>query len=99
MSVKEMRVVHEDITDRDKDFAQAKTLLKEAKRVYLMGFGFGAKNVERIDLPSLQPEIFAGTAYQLTPSETAYYTQQCGGSVVLNRNFPCLEFMRNQFEN
>jgi hypothetical protein len=40
---REMRVVHEDITDRDKDFNQAKQLLKDARRVYLMGFGFGLK--------------------------------------------------------
>ena len=31
MSVREMRVVHEDTTDRDKDFTQAKELLGEAK--------------------------------------------------------------------
>jgi hypothetical protein len=95
MSVKEIRVVHEDITDRDKDFDEAKNLLKNAKRIYLMGFGFGSKNVERIDLPSLSPEIFAGTAYGLTPQETQHCAKQCGGRVTLNQSFPCLEFLRN----
>ena len=44
----EIKVVHEDITDgRDKEFTRAKVLLGEAERVYLLGFGFGARNVER----------------------------------------------------
>jgi hypothetical protein len=46
MCVKEMRVVHEDITDRDADFSEAKRLLKEAKRVYLMGFGLPRAHCE-----------------------------------------------------
>lgn len=99
MAVKEMRVVHEDITDRDKDFAEAKELLHAAERVYLMGFGFGAKNVQRIELSSLRPAVFYGTAYGLTASETAYCKKQCGGNVTLYNGSPCLEFLRNQFEN
>lgn len=99
MAVKEMRVVHEDITDRDKDFAEAKELLQAAERVYLMGFGFGARNVERIELPSLKPAVFYGTAYGLTLSEMAYCKKQCGGNVTLYNGSPCLEFLRNQFEN
>jgi hypothetical protein len=99
MSVKEMRVVHEDITDRDKDFAEAKELLHAAERVYLMGFGFGARNVERIELTSLKPSVFSGTAYGLTASETAYCRKQCGDTVNLYNSSPCLEFLRNQFEN
>jgi hypothetical protein len=95
--VREMRVVHEDITDRDKDFTEAKQLLKDAKRVYLMGFGFGAKNVERIGLESLKPEVFYGTAYGLTSLETADYRRQCGGRVTLYNEYPCLEFLRHQF--
>ena len=98
MSVREMRVVHEDTTDRDKDFTQAKELLGEAKRVYLMGFGFGKKNVERINLSALTPDIFSGTAYALTDREVAYYARQCGGRVALYNSYPCLEFLRNQSE-
>ena len=96
LCVREMRVVHEDITDRDADFAEAKRLLKGAKRVYLMGFGFGSKNVERIDLPSLAPEIFYGTAYGLTDAETASSRKLCGGRVSLYNGSPCLEFLRAQ---
>jgi hypothetical protein len=64
-----------------------------------MGFGFGAKNVERIGLASLKPEVFAGTAYGLTSREMSYCQQQCGGTVNLYNMYPCLEFLRNQFEN
>lgn len=98
LCVREMRVVHEDITDRDKDFTEAKSLLSEAKRLYLMGFCFGKKNVERIDLRSLAPDIFSGTAYGLTAREVAYCQHQCGGRVTLYNSYPCLEFLRNQFE-
>ena len=94
--VREMRVVHEDITDRDADFAEAKRLLKAAKQVYLMGFEYGSKNVERIDLPSLAPEVFYGTAYGLTRAETASSTKLCGGRVSLYNSYPCLEFLREQ---
>jgi hypothetical protein len=96
LCVKEMRVVHEDITDRDAIFTEAKRLLKKAKRVYLMGFGFGNKNVERIDLPSLTPEVFYGTAYGMTQAETVSSAKLCGRRVSLYNSYPCLELLREQ---
>ena len=49
----EIKVIHEDITDRDKDFNNAKDLIANAERIYLMGFGFGRKNVERLGLDNV----------------------------------------------
>ena len=58
---------------RDEYFSEAKRVLQEAKRVHLSGFGFGAKNVERIGLSSLTPETYSGTAVGYTQREAGYY--------------------------
>ena len=51
----EIKVVHEDTTDgRDKEFTKAKELLAMAERIYLLGFGFGERNVERLGLRDLE---------------------------------------------
>jgi hypothetical protein len=92
----EIKVVHEDITDgRDKDFAQAKQLLDEAKRVYLLGFGFGARNVERLGLANVRAETYRGTTFGMTIKETQQYKSLCGGRIDLNTNYGCLDFLRN----
>lgn len=93
---REIKVVHEDITDRDKDFARAKQVLGAAQRVYLLGFGFGTKNVERLDLRSLTPEIFEGTAFGFTDQERHSNVVLCGGKVTLHTGYQCLEFLRNR---
>jgi hypothetical protein len=94
--LKEIKVVHEDIKDgRDKDFSKAKQLLDEARRVYLLGFGFGALNVERIGLVDIEAETFQGTTLNMTSKETAQCKVLCGGRVDLNQNYGCLEFLRN----
>jgi hypothetical protein len=93
---KEIKVVHEDITDRDKDFARAKHVLDNAQRVYLLGFGFGARNVERLDLRSLSPEAFQGTAVGFREQEKNSIVALCGGKVTLYTGYACLEFLRNQ---
>jgi hypothetical protein len=92
----EIKVVHEDISDgRDKDFHEAKKLLQEATRVYLLGFGFGTRNVERLGLDAIEPSEYAGTAYGMTPKETAQCKALCGNRPNLNHSFPALEFLRN----
>jgi len=92
--MKEIKVVHEELTDgRDKDFAQAKKLLAGARRVYLMGFGFGSRNVQRLGLGQLQPEAYQGTAYGLTGKEIDGCRTLCGGLIGLHP-FRTLDLMR-----
>jgi hypothetical protein len=95
----EIKVVHEDhkLDGRDADFDLAHVMLVSAQRVYLLGFGFGARNVERIKLEALTPLTFDGTAYGLTDRELNDCRTLCGGQVNLHR-FQCLDFMR-QFVN
>ena len=95
-----IKVVHEDhkLDGRDADFNLAHEMLENAKKVYLLGFGFGARNVQRIKLDTLRPQQqFGGTAYMLTARETRDCRALCGGYVDL-RNEPCLELMRNFVE-
>jgi hypothetical protein len=90
----EIKVVHEDITDRDKDFSKAKELLGNAQRVYLLGFGFGAKNTERLGLSSLSPQQFQGTAVGQRDQELNNSKNLCGRKIVLHPNHASLEFLR-----
>jgi hypothetical protein len=91
----EIKVVHEDHTldGRDADFNQAHIMLLSARRVYLMGFGFGQRNVQRLKLDVLTPHVFAGTAYGLTERELKECRELCGGRVALHGN-QCLDFLR-----
>jgi hypothetical protein len=94
--LREIKVVHEDITDvRDKEFTRAKELLAGAANVYLIGFGFGTRNVERLGLSNVQAPGFAGTAYGMTNKEAHQCQQLCGGRVNLIQSYPALEFLRN----
>lgn len=91
----EIKVVHEDhkLDGRDADFDLAHMMLVTAQRVYLLGFGFGARNVQRIKLDVLAPRAFDGTAYGLTDRELKDCRALCGGKVNLH-GYQCLDFMR-----
>jgi hypothetical protein len=77
----EIKVVHEDITDRDADFTTAKQLLHKAERIYLLGFGFGTTNVERLGLANLSPTgAFGGTAFRMSQKESGNCRTMSGGT-------------------
>jgi len=95
---REIKVVHEELTDgRDKDFAQAQELLGQARRVYLLGFGFGLRNVQRLALIDLAPHTFLGTAYGMTQRESSNCRMMSGGKIQLYEH-QCLEFLREVAE-
>jgi hypothetical protein len=94
--IDEMKIVHEGIEDRDDDFKNAKELLAKAKRRYMLGFGFGFKNVERLGLENLdvpQRNIIA-TAYGLTGQEREEVTELCYKKVQ-TQDTQCLDLLRN----
>ncbi len=92
--LREIKIVHEDITDgRDKDFLRAKQLLAEAKRVYLLGFGFGALNIERLGLENVEAGDYDGTALHLTGKEAEQRKRACGGRINL-RDEDSLDLLR-----
>jgi hypothetical protein len=92
----EIKVVHEDVTDgRDGEFTWAKELIGDAVRVYLLGFGFGSRNVERLGLAAIKAKDYAGTAYGMTPKESNQCKALCGNLPSLHHNYAALEFLRN----
>jgi hypothetical protein len=93
----EIKVVHEDIKDRDADFTTAKLLLGKADRVYLLGFGFGTTNVQRLGLIDLAPHIFLGTAFGMTQRESSNCRVMSGGRVGLYDS-QSLKFLREVAE-
>jgi hypothetical protein len=61
-----IKIIHEDITDgRDKDFAQAKALLARAEKIVFMGFGYNARNIERLGIVDLADGKAIGTCQGL----------------------------------
>jgi hypothetical protein len=95
----EIKVMHEDHTldGRDAEFNLAHAMLTNARRVYLMGFGFGARNVQRLKLDMLKPHVFEGTALGLTQKELGECRLLCGGKVHL-QPMDCLQLMRQRVD-
>ncbi|MDP6633756.1 MAG: hypothetical protein QGG42_02570 [Phycisphaerae bacterium] len=61
-SAAKIRIIHEDIAS-DPQFTQAHDLLREAKRVYFLGFGYNQVNLDRLhfkDIP-ISPSNVLGT--------------------------------------
>jgi hypothetical protein len=94
--LKEIKVVHEDITDgRDKEFTGAKELLAEADRIYLLGFGFGGRNVERLGLRDLEPGRANATAVGITQHELNQLTGFLNSKVELRLQVDCMGILRS----
>jgi hypothetical protein len=94
---REIKVVHEDIAaGRDKEFTRAKELLGEAERVYLLGFGFGGRNIERLGLNQLpQPQnVPKATAAGLTQHEVNQVVRMLNDRVDI-RIADCIGLLRN----
>jgi hypothetical protein len=70
-------------------------MLEDAVKIYLLGFGFGTRNVERLALDKLNPVEYIGTAYGLTQREAARCRELCGNRISLATEFDCLGFLRN----
>jgi hypothetical protein len=96
--LKEIKVVHEDITDgRDREFTRAKELLAGADRVYLLGFGFAARNMERLGLKQLpqQQGVVKATAAGLTQHELNQVVALLDGKIDLRLGMDCIGMLRN----
>jgi hypothetical protein len=91
--IENIKIVHEDISDgRDKDFEDAKGLLKNADQLFFLGFGYNATNLQRLDIANLKVTAH-GTAVGLSEREKARIDRACNGKVSLQAG-DCLHFMR-----
>jgi hypothetical protein len=92
---REIRIVHENIEDRNIEFNVARRLLWEAERIYFMGFGYAPQNVDRLNFEEMKPVIAEGTALGLTQREQGTISEKLSGKVTL-QNMNCLTFLRER---
>ena len=92
---RELRIVHENVEDRNIEFNQARRLLYEAKRIYFLGFGWAPQNVERLNYGEMKPQIAEGTALGLTQKEQGAIRDQLKGKMTL-QDMDCLTFLRER---
>jgi hypothetical protein len=93
---KEIRIVHEDIADRDIEFKNARELLRNGIRIYFMGFGYASQNVERLKYAEVAaPREAQGTAQGLTQKEEGEARALfMGKPITLQRGHDCYDFLR-----
>lgn len=75
-------IVHE-AKDETADFDRARKALQSVKQVVMLGFGYGASNLSRLDIKRW-PKRVLGTVYGLTPSQIYYFVQRPFGDAQIN---------------
>lgn len=92
-----IRIVHEDIT-QDKAFSKAHELLKNAQRIYFLGFGYHPTNVNRLQVRDLIEErtvlgTYQGLSTIKKKSTTRLFHDTPSKSIKLE-NCSCLDFFK-----
>lgn len=84
-AAKGIRIVHDDSLENDDVFTEAQTRLKQAHYVIFLGFGYLAKNVERLKLSEFRtPDTsYWGTGVKVRTSEAQYYARQFPKEIAL----------------
>jgi hypothetical protein len=86
---RQIRIVHEDIQDRDEEFKLAHRILTDADRIYFLGFGYGAENCRRLEFDELDVGRAEGTAIGLTVRERETASGLLDGKVTLIQDMNC----------
>ena len=97
LAIEHIKVIHEDTSDRDKDFLRAKKLLAEADQIFIAGFGFNPTNVQRLGLQNVAEKAWA-TVVNMTPREQAAAQQMCGGTALQLFGGNCLSLLQEKLE-
>jgi hypothetical protein len=96
MCVENIKLVHEELeADRTKVFEQAKTLMQHAEKIYFLGFGFGALNMERLGLIDLPANKAIATADGFTQTEVNNISNKLGGRISIYPNYNVDSLFRN----
>jgi len=82
-----IKIIHEDV-EKDKEFVKARSLIKEAERVFFLGFGYDITNLSRLDIKSNDKNQFIGTGLGMTPN---LYSKVKGFFKSLDREIMLLE--------
>jgi hypothetical protein len=89
-----IKIIHEDIAGRDKEFTEAKRLFSQAAQIYFLGFGYDPTNMTRLGVNSIRERIAAGTGWGLTPHERELKKAATGRKVEIV-DVDCIGLLRN----
>ncbi len=69
-SSQSIKIIHEDI-EKDKEFKKAHQLIKEAREIHFLGFGFHPMNLKRLDIKGRRSDSsrVCGIAYDCTAEQ------------------------------
>ena len=98
IAAEKIKIIHEDIADRDKDFSRAKELLTSAKKIYFFGFGYDLTNMKRLDLNHASSSSMVGSGHGLTQREANDIGQWSGNRIAIRVGRGCLDFLRNDVD-
>lgn len=65
---KKIKIIHESIEANDSNFTKAKEIISDSKKLYILGFGYDKRNIERLELNKYIGRIY-GSGYGLTNTE------------------------------
>ena len=89
-----IKIIHEDIAGRDREFAEAKRILNLADQIYFLGFGYNQTNMERLGVDKIKGGVVYGTGYGLTDHERDATMDAVGRKITIV-NQHCLGLLRN----
>ena len=92
--IDEIKILHEDISGRDKDFQRAKQLMHDAWKIIFLGFGYGEVNVRRLDLAAIDPDKSYSTGVDIHNAELRDIIRRTKGKVNVCRPADCLLLLR-----
>src|SRR5262249_39858655 len=96
IAMKNIKIVHEDISDRDEDFNRARELLGQAHRIYFLGFGYARVNLERIGFLGLRHKETRGSGLGMTRTEAINVQTMCEGTgLTVHADLDCIGLLRN----
>lgn len=90
-----IKVVHEGVEDRRKQFDDAKDVIQKAKRVYFLGVGTSNVNMERLDVMNFEDNRAFATEKGLTQVEYNEIRERYGAKLQFMRYYDCKEMISN----
>lgn len=100
---KGIKIIHEPDLDKDPAFAQSYELLKNAEKIYFLGFGYHQENIDRLRIMDiLRPIEISGTCMHYTEREREAIMAKVKNKINLNlfniSNQYILAFMRENID-
>lgn len=102
-SAEAIRIVHEDVDiNRNEVFKEAHKLIKDAKNVYFLGFGYYEMNLDRLKIKDfIYDRNIRGTSLELELSkkqDVDSYFSGPGRVCIRRRDINCMEFLQEEID-